>query len=497
MTTVSTERFPTTTEDVPTKRLVAPPWRCGFENLSREHGFVPLRVEGRLPDGLRGTLYRNGAGRFDVAGERYRHWFDSDGAVTAVRLDPHGRAWGASKLVATPWLERERRAGRRLFGGYDTPLARPFREVVLGDMKNPANTSVLLHEGRLYALCEAGKPFEISTRDLDTVGEVDLDGAVLRAFSAHPHRVPSRRATYGFGLRYSLSNRTFVDCFALRDGFRTERLGSFELDGLRLNHDFAVTARYLVFFFAPFYVSAWKTLLGQGIASGGSYRQAEGTEVVVVPIDQPSRITRFTVPSFCMEHVVNAFDTPSGEIAIDYTHYENMRDMEDFVGSVATGVPKRAVRGTVRRAILSPSRAMLRSELILDEVAEMPRVSPHVESSPHRFSYFLSFAENRPPTTLMKLDARSGVVTRYAPGSGQHPSEAVFVPRERASAETEDDGWLLTLVLDAKRRTSHLQILDAARLEDGPIARCHFDHVIPFGFHGAWAPAPQGDRHEP
>ena len=37
-----------------------PGWRRLFRNLSREHGYEPLRVEGRIPDDLRGTLLRVG-----------------------------------------------------------------------------------------------------------------------------------------------------------------------------------------------------------------------------------------------------------------------------------------------------------------------------------------------------------------------------------------------------------------------------------------------------
>jgi carotenoid cleavage dioxygenase-like enzyme len=66
-------------------------------------------------------------------------------------------------------------------------------------MKNTANTSVLVQDGRVYALCEIGKPFQISPDDLSTLGEVDFDGVVRQAFNAHPHRVPSRATTYGFG----------------------------------------------------------------------------------------------------------------------------------------------------------------------------------------------------------------------------------------------------------------------------------------------------------
>ena len=461
-------------------------WRRGFDNLSREHAFVPLRIEGKLPPELRGTFYRNGPGVFDVAGERYRHWFDGDGAITAVRLDGKGGALGASKLVATPWRERERVAKRRLFGAYDTPLARPIRELFFGDVKNPANTSVMIHDGRLYALCEGGKPFEISTNDLSTIGASNLEGVVTHAFSAHPHRAPSRNATFGFGL--GIGKDTKVGCYALEDGAKAQRLVSFTIAGARMNHDFAVTDRHLVFFFAPLQMSLWNMLLKRGMVSSAKWRPEQGTEIVVVPIDDPESLVRFTVPAFYMEHVVNAFELPGGAIAIDYIHYDHIRDFEDFVGGIASAAPKRRLASTIRRAIVSPSAKTLRFESVLDEAVELPRVSPLLETKRHRFAYAVAFdQETRPPTTILKHDLDAGRIERWTPGAEQYPSEAIFVPK--ADAKAEDDGWLLSLVLDASSGTSALHVLDAARLEEGAIARCHFDQAIPFGFHGIWDPA--------
>ena len=56
-------------------------------------------------------------------------------------------------------------------------------------------------------------------------------------------------------------------------------------------------------------------------------------------------------------------------------------------------------------------------------------------------------------------------------------------------AEHEDDGVLLSVVLDARSETrqprSFLLVLDAADLSE--LARAHAPHHIPFGFHGQFA----------
>ena len=80
----------------------------------------------------------------------------------------------------------------------------------------------------------------------------------------------------------------------------------------------------------------------------------------------------------------------------------------------------------------------------------------------------------------------SGGVEAYEPGGDCVPGEGVFVPRPDGTAE--DDGWLLSMVYDGREDRSRLEVLDARRIGDGPIAACHFDHPVPLGFHGAFAP---------
>ncbi len=67
--------------------------------------------------------------------------------------------------------------------------------------------------------------------------------------------------------------------------------------------------------------------------------------------------------------------------------------------------------------------------------------------------------------------------------AGCWPGEPVFVGRP--GAESEDDGVLLSVVLDAAAERSFLLVLDASDLRE--LARAEAPHHIPFGFHGQFA----------
>jgi all-trans-8'-apo-beta-carotenal 15,15'-oxygenase len=472
----------------PSPRAKAPraPFVRGFDNLSRQHGLEPLRLEGELPKDLQGTLYRNGVGLMERFGERYHHWFDADGAVSAVRLHG-GVALGAARVVQTRGLLNERRAGKRLYGSYKTPLVRPFQELFLGESKSPANTSVLAWQDRLFATCEAGLPVEVSRETLETLGETSLGVEGLVAFSAHPREAPARRAAYNFGLR--LGRRTVVDLVELPHRGRARRLGSFSIDGARLLHDFIVTERHLVFVFAPLFVRSLPLLFqGRGLIESASFEPSRGTTIVVVPIDEPSRRLTLEAPAFLHEHTVNAFEDRD-RIVFDFTRYADLTGLEQFVGALANGVVHGPPAGTIHRGVIDPARKTAHFEERIARPLEMPRVSPRATARRYRFAYFSGHdsaeaARQTPPDVLVKADVERAELTTFRFGPDQYPSEAVFVPRR--SGVVEDDGYLLTLVYDAHSHTSHLVVLDARDPGRGPLARAHFDHAIPFGFHGVW-----------
>ena len=447
--------------------------RGDMKNVAREHGFRPLRVEGRIPSELDGTLVRTGPGLYDRFGTRVQHSFEANGALSAVRLLA-GRAEGAIRLCRGAGMLAEERAGRPLFSGVG--IASRIANGLRGRTKNTGNTALLAWQDRLFALVESSRPLEISPHDLSTIGETDLDGAITSAFSAHPHRVVSRRASYNFGLAYG--RKSEIVLYELPWEGRARRLCSVPLRVPVMLHDFAVGARYAVFFVSPVRIDIARALLGaRSFGDIVRWEPKRGVEVIVVPLDAPERVSRFTVPAFYQWHFAGVHER-GHELVVRYVRYADFTTFGQLASSGATE------RGQLHEAVIDPIAHTLRSEAIWGEASEFPVLDPRFEGGAAHALFILCADEERHAIARLDLTTRRARVVTL--GEHEKGSEPIFVPRNETAPEC--DGWVLSLVYDGERDTSHLAIFDTARFEDGPVARCHFETHVPMTFHGVWLP---------
>jgi all-trans-8'-apo-beta-carotenal 15,15'-oxygenase len=464
-------------------------WFGAFQDLSREHTYEPLRISGRIPAELDGTLYRNGPALFDNFGRRYAHWFDGDGAVSATRLSG-GRVEGAIKLVQSAGLTAERRAGRPLYAAYGSTFPGTLFSRLNDRSKNAANTSVMVWQDRLFALFENGLPTELSFDDLSTLGECSFEGVIPRVFSAHPRRVPGRKAVYNFGLRYG--RQTLLDIIELPDAGPPRLLTSVPV-APSMVHDFLATDDYLIFLIPPMRLKVIRQLLGFGVFDKNfAWRQADGVEVLVVPLAEPRHPFRFEAESFFQFHFSNAYQN-GGAIEFDVVRYPDFDTADRWFGGLVTGDPRTPHLGRLHRARLDLESKSMRMEDRFETFCEFPRVSPLVTGLRHRYVYAAAHSSRDASRVglfdeLVKLDVDSGLQSRANLGGAErYVSEPVFVPRTTAAAE--DDGWLLAHVYDALADTTHLAVFDACAMDAGAVGRAHFDHRLPITFHGAWRQA--------
>src|SRR5262245_40584370 len=176
------------------------PWSAGFRTLSGEFDYQVDEIDGRVPVALRGTLFRNGAGRNDLGGHWFPHWFDGDGMISAIRFDDAGIHY-FNRYVRTENYRDETRAGRIVHRGFGKMRPGGVIGNALRQPANVSNISVVVDEERLLSLWEGGPPYALDPRTLETLGVEDFGGQVS-AFSAHPKTDPRSGELFNFGIDY-------------------------------------------------------------------------------------------------------------------------------------------------------------------------------------------------------------------------------------------------------------------------------------------------------
>ena len=450
-----------------------------FENFTDSHSWRDMEVEGEVPADLRGTLYTTGPALFELLGERYDHWFDGDGAVSAIRF-ADGRAQSAAKLIDTPALLEERRAGKMLFGGYHRRGA--LRMLLRSPMrrgKNTGNTAVLVEDGRVFALWEGGRPIEVDPETLETLGPCSFDGVLKGAFSAHPHYVAARDATYGFGLRVGAP--PVLDVFETRNG-TARKLTSVPLWPVRMVHDFIVTEKHIVFLIPPVRIRVVKALFGvAGLTDYLQWDPALGTEIVVIPIDDPSAVIRYKTEPFYQWHFANAFER-GDDIVIDVVRYPDFRT-NDWIQAFSQGRPLPEAHASFDRVGFDAQVGAFCGGAYLGPSLRIPRTIARSRAGrEHRYAYLAAHRDQSqvregPLDRIAKLDVETGVATTVDLGSTTMVGEPFAVENERR--------WLLTHVYDADAHRSSLVVLDAETMDVH--ARCWFGGHMPPRLHSDWA----------
>ena len=179
--------------------------------------------EGRIPEDLRGVLFRNGPGKQEAFGVPYTHPFDGDGMIFRFAFEG-GRVHYRNRFVRTSHFLAENRAGRMLYRGFGTNLPGGLaKNLFRTTFKNAANTSVVRHGGVLLALWEGGLPHAVAEDTLATIGPYDFEGKLASPFSrieraisphlpfsAHPRICPRTGELFGFGTSYGPKNRLLL-----------------------------------------------------------------------------------------------------------------------------------------------------------------------------------------------------------------------------------------------------------------------------------------------
>jgi len=465
-------------------------WAKAIAQPAPEFPSTPLHVlSGKIPTGLRGSLYRNGPGRLERGGIRVGHWFDGDSAILVINFTDAG-ATGLYCYVQTSGYQEEAAAGKLLYGNYGMTAPGPIWNQWLKPIKNAANTSVLALPDKLLALWEGDKPYALDLETLQTWGRDDLGGLKDGlSYSAHPKCDAHTGEILNFGISPGLN--------ATLNVYKSDRTGKIlqkaavQLEGVPLVHDFVLAGPYLVFFVPPVRLNTLPLLVGMSNYSDSLLWQPQkGTQFLVFDRETLSVVCRGETEPWYQWHFANGYVDASGTVIVDVVRYEDFQTNQ-FLKEVATGITQTPVKSTLWQVHLTPTSGKITAiKEILDRHCEFPVVPQQIVGQASRYTY-LSVQRQGVDSSqelfgaIGRFDHQTDTLTTSDLGENHYPAEPIYVP----NAVNSDQAWIVTVVYDGNTDTSEVWVFDCDRLDEEPVCRLGLPSVIPHSFHGTWKPA--------
>jgi beta,beta-carotene 9',10'-dioxygenase len=462
----------------------------GFSTLDREVTVDELALTGALPSWLRGSLLRTGPAKFEAGAQRMRHWFDGLAMLHRFTIED-GRVSYGNRFLQSRAYRAARDQERIAYSEFATdPCRSLFKRVQTlfapeSTLSDNANVNVARLGERFVAMTETPLPVQFDPETLETAG-VRPFAAPGQLTTAHPHLDRASGGMLNYAAR--LGARSSYRFFALQPPQGAEQsasprmIASLPVKEPAYMHSFGLTERWLVLAEFPLVVNPLALALsGRPYIENYRWKPELGTRFTLVDRVSGETVAGFrSEPCFAFHHV-NAYED-GDEVVVDLCASGDAGVIEDlYLDRLRAGKPVASAELT--RFRLRMSDRSVQRERLADGDIELPRINyVRCNQRPYRYVWGVGNGASGWLERIVKVDIDEGATLSWSE-PGCYAGEPVFVARPQA--EDEDDGVLLSVVLDAGAGTSFMLVLDARDLSE--LARAQAPHHIPFGFHGQFA----------
>lgn len=488
--------------------LFCDPFNLWFTTNEKTYLNYELGGIGGLPKWLNGTYVRNGPGKFEFGQRKFVHAFDGYAKLMALSIESGRSVKFSTNFVKTYFYHHSQRIGdiapyllfditqpkfnrldrlQQLLHGIDNV------NVNIQELKNKENGTSFV------AVSDFWQVYEIDLSTLKTLKRINAkipqienpvyDFIPLPATS-HPLREYGTDNSIMFLSLFSVfpgtNNR--IQIIRIKSVYERELIASISTSKLPYMHSFALTKNWIVLLGHPLFINKMKILKTTVPLKSIDWLPEYGTEIFLVHLPT-GKIRRMRIATALFAtHFINAYEE-SGDIVADFIIYDNPKLFDILLLSIILDPVQR------KNIVVKPTVLRFRINLRTDRVTihekgninfDFPIINKFFEKSYYCFAYGLTLDWMN--STASPSDW-AGIGKNDLCGKGRSltwsrryhlPSEVWF--ERRPNAVLEDDGVLLSVILDTIRRISYLAILDARTLH--LLHTIDFPTYVPFTMHG-------------
>ncbi|BFM49198.1 carotenoid oxygenase family protein [Marinomonas sp. THO17] len=463
------------------------PWDSAERLFRVEMNVTDCEVEGEIPSDLEGCFHRIGPD------PQYRLHpntipFDGDGHASVFRIK-NGRVNFRSRFVRTDRYLAQEKAGRILFPIYRNPYEDD--PSVLGMSRSTANTHIVPYKNMMLALKEDSPPSALDPFTLETIdANYNFDGQLKgQTFTAHPKFDSHTGNLVGFGYEADGHGSDAVQIYEFSRSGQLVWNVKINVPYVSLLHDFAVTENFIAFFLQPVMFDE------EQMRNGGVHWAWDSSQPTYVGCirrgGDGSDLKWVKGPTRGMYHIMGAFDDKERVYIDAPVSMGNQLPFMPQKGGEWNLNDSKTILTRTSMDMSGPSPKSFEMETLAQVGGELPRQDDRYNTVPYRYGFQASSAPDAENTwqftQYLRIDHQTGKINRFQADPGVALYECVFAPKSARAGEGE--GYIIGVGVNmAKGGETDLLILDAERLEDGPIAKVKLPCQIPAQIHSWWTP---------
>lgn len=461
-------------------------FKLGFQDIADTLS-TAVTVKGKIPAWLRGVYLRNGAGKYHFAKQTANHWFDGLSLISKFKFTETGVSY-QSKLLQTEEMCHVKQAGVFRCGQFATnPKQNLFKKFlnIWRVQKISDNTAV-----NIIPIGDAA----VALTELSVVNEIDIENLSIQdsyklctnvnyqLSTAHPHFDAKRQVLVNLSIE--VGSKCQYHLFEVDLKTKESRvICSIPVKQPSFQHSFAMTENYIILLEAPLCLNPLKLLLasknlGPTYIESYNWQANSGSQLYVINRHQGKVVQRFDYDDCFIFHFNNAYEY-KGDVFIDAQVYPSPAIIESlYLKNIDAGIIPDV---KLMRFHLDFKTKYCKATQLSDMTLEFGRYNYQQKNmQEYQFLYSAGWREEKEFfDCLVKTDFKTESDKIWGE-EDCYPGEPLFIPDP--SSDKEDQGVVISIVLDSKNEHSYLIILDAETWRE--LARVEVSHIIPYGLHG-------------
>lgn len=448
------------------------------QTASGEGIWTNLKIEGKLPKDLNGSLFRTAPGQSERFGVKLKHLFDGDAYFAGWRFN-EGKITLQGRFIQSKGRLQELEAGKMIFNEYGTNAPNPQNSG-----KNQPSVNVIEWRGKLLGLSEGGLPTIVNPKTFDFEGYENFGGVVPNylTFTAHPRFDSQTGDMFAFGFEKRPPGTMHI-IKANRQTGTAEILYKMPQKGFNMVHDAMLTENYFVILILPTFYDMQMVMSGKTMGEALKFAENQPAMLYAFPRDtkggKAEPVVVIELPPQIIYHYGNAYEKSANELVFETIAYDDKRFFEVLrrwrEDKFTEFKPPRLKQITVDLA----KKSVLSSNDLIEDV-EFPRYDLRLTGKKSRYLYVADKLYDK-NASIIRIDLQKTSTNKANIGKHRAIAEPVFVPKTKEI--NEDRGWILAQGYDADKNENFLEIRDAQTLEFQARIWAGGQH-FPLGFHG-------------